>query len=69
MDFLLVMFRVCRAFLFVHCNLVVTCWESAYILALLNVMFLCFYHYPMGVLVQLSFLIVSIPDLCFIHYF
>ena len=36
--FLLVMFRVWRAFLSVHCSLVVTCWERADLLALLSVM-------------------------------
>ena len=31
-----------------HCSLVVTCWERAYLLALLYVMFfLCFCHFPM----------------------
>ena len=34
------MFRACHAFLSVNCNLVVTCWERAYLLALLCVMFI-----------------------------
>ena len=40
-SFLLFMFRVCHAFLFVHCSLVVTCWERTDLLALLYVMFYC----------------------------
>ena len=40
-SFLLFMFRVCHAFLSVHCSLVVTCWERAGHLALLYVMFNC----------------------------
>ena len=47
--FLLIMFRVCHAFLSVHCSLVATCWG--------------------GVLGQVCYLIVSIPDLCLLTYF
>ena len=39
---LLSMFSVCLVFLSVHCSLVVTCWESADLLALLYVMFYYF---------------------------
>ena len=35
------MSRVCHAFLSVHCNLVVICWDRANLLALLCVMFYC----------------------------
>ena len=35
----------CHAFLSVHCSLVVTCWERANFLPLLNVMFLVFFHF------------------------
>ena len=43
-SFLLFMFRVCQ--LYCHCSLVVTCWERAYLLALLYVMFSCgFWHF------------------------
>ena len=42
---LLLMFRVCHAhaFLSVHCSLMVTCWEMANLLALLEVMFFVFF--------------------------
>ena len=64
------MFRVCHAFLPVHCSLVVTCWERANLLALLYVMFSCvFATFLCGVLGQVWYLIVSIPDLCFLTYF
>ena len=63
------MFRVCHAFLSVHCNLVVTCWEMADLLALLHVMFYCvFVTFPCGVLDQVWYLIVSIPDRCLLTY-
>ena len=64
-SFLLFIFRVCHAFLYVHCSLVVTCWERSGLLALLYVMFYCvFVTFPCGVLRQVWFLIVLIPDLC-----
>ena len=44
--FLLFMFRVCHAFLSVHCSLVATCREMSGLFALLCVMFLCFCHFP-----------------------
>ena len=57
------MFRVCHAFLSVHCSLVVTCWERANLLALLCVLFYCvFVTFPCGVLGQVGYLIVSISD-------
>ena len=62
------MFRVWHAFLSVHCSLVITCWERAGLLALLygtfhcvTVTFLC------GVLGQVWYLIVSIPDVASLH--
>ena len=45
--FFIFMFRVCHAFLSVHCNLVVICWEGANLLAVLYVTFVCFCHFPM----------------------
>ena len=43
------LFRVCHAFLSVHCSLVVTCWERAGLLALLYIMFYCvFVTFPFG---------------------
>ena len=67
---LLFMFRVCHDFLSVHCSLMVTCWEYANLLALLYVKFYClFVTLQYGVLVQVWYLIVSIPDLCLLTYF
>ena len=45
--------------------LVVTCWENVGLLTLLlvNDFFLCFVTFPCGVLGQMWYLIVSIPDL------
>ena len=64
------MFRVCHTVLSVHCSLMVTCWEMAYLLTLLYVIFSCvFVTFPCVVLGQVWYLIVSIPDLCFLPYF
>ena len=63
------MFRVCHAFLPVHCSLVVTCWQRADLLALLFMMFYCvFVTFPCGVLGQVWCVIVSIPDLSLLSY-
>ena len=68
-SFLLFVFHVCHAFLCVHCSLVVTCWVRVNLLALLYVMFSCvFVTFPCGVLGQVWYLIVSIPDLCLPHF-
>ena len=64
--FLLFMFHVCLyyAVLSVPCSLVITCWERVDLLALLCVMFSCvFVTIPYGVLGQVWYLIVLIPDL------
>ena len=46
--FLLFMFRVCHAFLSVHCSLVVTCWENGCPLdSLVCGVLLCFCRFPM----------------------
>ena len=69
-SFLLVVLRVCHIFFSVHCSLVVTCWERANLLALLNVMFYCvFVTFPGGVLGLVWCLIVLIPDLYLLSYF
>ena len=50
----------------------VTCWERADLMALFYVMFSCvfkFVTFPCGVLVQVWYLIVLIPDLCLLPYF
>ena len=67
---MLFMFRVCHAFLSIHCSLVVTCWERDGLLALLYVMFSCvFVTFQCGVLGQVWYLIVSIPDIFLLTYF
>ena len=54
----------------ISCSLVVTCWERADLLALLYVMFSCVVvTFPYGVLGQVWYLIVSIPDLCLLPDF
>ena len=52
---------VSRAFVSVHCCLVVTCWESADLLALVGDVYCIFVTLPCGIL---WYLIVSFPDLC-----
>ena len=68
MDNLLFMSFDCHAFASVRCCLVVTCWERADLLALVGDVLLCFCHFPMWVLGQVWYLIVSIPDLCHLSY-
>ena len=69
-SFLLFMFPVCHSVLNVYCSLVATCWEGANLLAVLYVMFSCvFVTFPCGVLGQVWYLIVSIPDLCLLPYY
>ena len=54
------------------CSLVVTCWERADLLGLCVCdVFLCFCHFPIsyGVMGQVRYLIVSIPDHCLLPYF
>ena len=60
-------FCVCLVLLSVHCSLVVISWERAGLLALLYVMFHCV-TFLFGVLDQLWYLIVLIPDLCLLSY-
>ena len=59
---------VCHAFASVHCCLVVTCWEGADLLALVCDVELCFVTFPCGILGQVWYLIVSIPDVCRLSY-
>ena len=48
----------------------VICWERDNLLVLLYVMFSCvFVTFPCGVLGQVWYLIVTIPDLCLLTYF
>ena len=47
------------------CSLVVTCRQRANLLVFLYLLFSCvFYTFPCGVLGQVWYLIVSIPDIC-----
>ena len=57
---------VCYAFTSAHCCLVVPCWERVDLLALVFDVFVTF---PCGILGQVWYLIVSIPDLCRLPYF
>ena len=62
---------VTNVFVSVHCSPVVTCWESADILALLYVMFSCVLSlFNVVSCVRCgNWLYVSIPDLCLLPYF
>ena len=53
----------------VYLCLVVTCWERADLLALICGVYLWVWHFPFGILGQVWYLIVSIPDLCTLTYF
>ena len=62
-----IMFRICLCYavLSVPCNLVITCWKKAGFLVLFCVMFSCvFVTFLYGVMGQVWYLIVSIPDIC-----
>ena len=63
---MLLMSCVCHAFVSVHCCLVINCWERAALLARVYDVFVTF---PCGILGQVWYLIVSIPDLCHLSYF
>ena len=62
------LFRVCHAFLSVHCSLVVTNWERTSLLALICDVLMCFCHFPVWCLGQVWYLFLSIPDLCLLTY-
>ena len=53
----------------VYMCLVVICWERADLLALICGVLLCVCHFPIGILGQVWYLIVSIPDRCILTYF
>ena len=53
----------------VYMCLVVTCWERADFLALICGVQLWVCHFPIGILGQVWYLIVSIPNLCTLTYF
>ena len=58
-------FVSCVSYVFasVHCWLVVTCWERADLLALVDYAYCIFVTFSCGILDQVWYLIVSIPDL------
>ena len=53
----------------VYMCFVVTYWERADLLALVCGVLLWVCHFPIGILGQVWYLIVSIPDLCILTYF
>ena len=59
---------VSHAFASVDCCLVVTCWERADLLALLDDVYCIFVTLPCGILCRVWYLIVSFPDLCRLSY-
>ena len=52
----------------VYMCLVVTCWERADLLALVYGVLLSVCYFPIGILGQVWYFIVSIPDLCHLTY-
>ena len=68
------MFLFCLVFAMSLCAsvymcFVVTCWERADLLALVCGVLLRICHFPIGILGQMWYFIVSIPDLCTPTYF
>ena len=53
----------------VYTCFVVTCWERADLLGLVCGVLLRVCHFPIGILGQVWYLIVSIPDFCTLTYF
>ena len=58
-----------HVFASVHCCLVDTCSKRAELLALVSDVYFIFVTFPCGILGQVWYLIVSIPDLCPLSYF
>ena len=68
------MFLFCLVFAMFLCTsvytcFVVTCWERADLLALVRGVYCEFVTFPFGILGQVLYVIVSIPDLCTLTYF
>ena len=68
------MFLFCLVFamsvcVFAYMCFVVTCWERADLLALVCGVQLWVCRFSIGILGQIWYLIVSIPDLCTLSYF
>ena len=68
-SFVFLMSCVSHSFASVHCCLVVSCWERADLLALVGDVNCIFCFFLCGILGQVWYLIVSIPDLCTLTYF
>ena len=66
---MLFMSCVCHAFASVYWCLAVACWEKADLLALVCDFYCDFDTFPFGILGKVWYLIVSIPDPCFLSYF
>ena len=60
---------VSHSFTSVHCCLVVNSRERAYLLVLVCDVYCDFVTFPFGILGQVWYLIVSIPDPCCLSYF
>ena len=60
---------VSHAFVSVHCCLVVTCLERTDLLALVGDVYCIFVTFPCGILGQVWYWIVSIPNHCRLSYF
>ena len=66
---MLFMSFVCHAFASVNYCLVVTCWERADLLALFNILNCVFVTFPSGILNQVWYLSLMIPDRCRLSFF
>ena len=53
----------------VHCCIVVTCWESADLFAIVGDVYCIFVTFSCGIQGQVLYLIVSFPDLCLHSYY
>ena len=69
MDRLCFVSRVFHASGSVICCLVVTCWERADLLLLVDGVYCIFVTFPCGILGKVWYSIVSFPDLCLLSYF
>ena len=60
---------VCHAFATVHCCLVVTCRQrlNSWLMFVMDIVILLLF--PFGILGQMLYLVVSIPDPCCLSYF
>ena len=68
-SFILFLYYFCHAFLSAQCCLVVTCWKGLTSWLSFVVLNWVVVTFPFGILGQVWYLIVSIPDLCPLSYF